>query len=266
MEDTVTSTSESSPPLPNYTDTVKYYLDHRNLIQALKKKGKDIDLGRKIFALIYSKEMLKDPMVAIMDFQQEFLPQKQLIGDDDENILSHKMDMTTDLNTIVNTAEGVFNKGASITREEADHMAYLLLFLTAIPFAKDVDPNGQIVGGIESAFKDLTTKVFNCGSIGRNMKEWSGKIYGDQQHIFNTAADPSNEHSRQCMQAVKSGYDDFARSSGLTTSSGKMLQNDAKTEVNDQKVQLGGYSKMANMETSFMRDVNRGMTKTNQKS
>lgn len=249
--------SDSYSPLPNYTDTVQYYLDHRKLLQAEKKKGEDIELGRKIFQLIYAKAMLKDPMLAVLMFQQELLPVKQMVEDDSENILSHRMDMRTDLDSMVNMAESLFNKGAKITPEEADHLAYLLLFLTAIPFAKDIDQNGDVVKGVESAFNDLTTKVFSTGRVDRDTWDWGKRIYVDQRWLFNTADAGGGEHADYAMHAIKEAYDDINQATSLLTSSSKMLQNDAQNTANDEKVQLGGYTKMSEMQLSFERQSNR---------
>lgn len=254
------SLADLSPSSIIFTaDTLQYYLDHRALLQAEVQKGQDLEYGQKLYALIYSKAILKDPMVALMMFQQELLPLTQQLQDDEQGIFSHKLDMTSDLNTITNTAEGIFNKGAKLTEQDATQLAYLLLFLTAIPFASDLNPT--VISNIQNAMTDLATNVFTGGSVDRTPAAWAAMIYTEQQDIFNKANNGADKKNSAAVQDIKSAYQDFDQTTGMLTSSDKMLQNDAQTSVNNEKAQLGAYSKMADAQTSFEKAVNRAGSK-----
>lgn len=257
--DSIPITSGTLPATPIWdTDTIQYYLDHRKLLQEEVKKGGDIVLGQQLYALIYSKVALQDPMLAVLMFQQELLPVKQAIEDDNEAIFAGKLDMTTDLNTIVNLAENLFNKGDSITHAETFKLAYLLLFLTAIPFAKDL--NETVVSQVQNAFIDLTKNAFHL-SVHRDVAHWQQGVEIDMHYLFKTAGDGSDEHNREALQRIKTGYQDMDQASGVLSSCNKMLGNDANTEIANQETQLGGYSKMADMQIGFMRAVNRSLSK-----
>lgn len=242
------------------TDTIQYYLDHRKLLQAEEKKGQDIDLGQKLYALIYSKVAIQDPMLAVMMFQQELLPVTQSIEDDDEAVFASKLDMTTDLNTIVNIAENIFNKGEAVTTADTFKLAYLLLFLTAIPFADDL--NSTVVSQVQNAFTDLAQTVFQLDPSGtRDVKQWQFAIYLVMQYLFKDANDGNNAHNKGSLEQIQTAYRDMDQASGVLNSCSKMLGNDANTEVANQETELGGYSKMADMQIGFMRAVNQALAK-----
>ena len=255
MSDSIPLTTDTIPASPVWlTDTIQYYLDHRKLIQNENQKSKDIEYGQRLYALIYSKVALKDPMLAVLMFQQELLPAKQAIQDDDQAIFSNKLDMTTDLNTIVNTAENMFNEGASITQADVHRLTFLLLFLTAIPFADDL--NSVVVSHIQNAFIDMTQNAFHCGPH-RDPKHWEKVISIDMPYLFNTANNGADHHNQSAVERIKTAYQDFDQATGMLNSCNKMLGNDANTSVADEKTQLGGYSKMADEWTGFARAVNR---------
>ncbi len=239
-------------PQEPYTSTREYYEAHRLLIQALKKQGDDIDLGKKLYAIIYA---LKDPMLAIFEMQQLLLPLKEDLEDDRQQVLGHRMDMATALENLVDLAESKFNQGSHITQDQATELAFIMLFLIQLPFSSALDP--QVAREVQFSMINLAVSVLGCQELAHpDLNVWSQTIFNNQIALFQ-CAEQHNKGYQTALQNIQNGFSDFDLSTQYLTGYSSQLQNMARTSATNEEAEMGGYQKMADMHIAFQKAANK---------